>query len=147
MSVFDESRSFETKNGFKSKTGAGFYSGPDSPVGTPATQGSFYLRTNSEVWKKYGAGDNDWRRLTDVDLIKSAKPTYTGDDLTKIEYYNSLTQVNGNRVITTDLTYTSDLLTSQVDTYYDEDGVTVVFTANYSYTYDGNDFLTNIEVS
>jgi hypothetical protein len=80
------------------------------------------------------------------EATRSLKPTFTNDLLTAIEYYNSLTQVDANRIAKIDLTYTDEVLTTQTNTYYDTDGTTVFQTESVSYTYSSDD-LTKVEVS
>ena len=81
-----------------------------------------------------------------VELVRSSKPTFSGDLLTTIEFFNSLTQINANRISKSDFTYSSEQVITQVNTYYATDGVTVHQTETMSYTYTGDD-LTKIEVS
>lgn len=81
-----------------------------------------------------------------VALTRSSKPTFTGDLLTMLEFYNSLTQINANRIAKSEYTYSSDQVTTQVNTYYEEDGTTVHSTETISYTYTGDE-ITKIEVT
>lgn len=81
-----------------------------------------------------------------VALIRSSKPTYSGDLISSIEYYNSLTQVNANRISKADFTYSGDNVSTQVNTYYGPDGVTAVSTESIAYTYTA-DLLTKVEVT
>jgi hypothetical protein len=81
-----------------------------------------------------------------VETTRSSKPTYSGDLLTSLEFYNSLTQIDANRIAKSDFTYTNDFITSQVNTYYESDGTTVLQTETMSYTYT-NDNITDIEVT
>lgn len=81
-----------------------------------------------------------------VDLVRSSKPTFTGDLLTTIEFFNSLTQINANRISKSDFTYSSDQVITQVNTYYAADGVTVHQTETMNFTYTG-DTITKIEVT
>jgi len=60
---FDQTKAFETQNGFIVTDGTGVFSGPDSPVGFDAPVGAIYLRTNNEVWKKYDLGSSSWHLL------------------------------------------------------------------------------------
>lgn len=75
-----------------------------------------------------------------VESTRSSRPTYTGDLLTSLEFYNSLTQINANRVLKSDFTYTGDNITGQVNTYYETDGVTVHQVETLTYTYAGDTF-------
>ena len=81
-----------------------------------------------------------------VENTRSCKPTYSGDVLTSLEFYNSLTQVDANRIAKSDFTYTNDFITSQTNTYYESDGTTVLQTESISYIYTG-DNITDIEVT
>lgn len=80
-----------------------------------------------------------------VDLVRSSKPIYTGDLLTTLEFYNALTQVNADRILKCDFTYTGDNITGQVNTYYEIDGVTVHHVETLTYVYSG-DTIIRIEV-
>jgi hypothetical protein len=77
---------------------------------------------------------------------ESQNPTYTGDNITSVEFYNSATQVVGNRIMKSDLTYTSDLVTIEAWSIYDTDGITVLKTVTLTYTY-VNDVVTKAETS
>lgn len=78
--------------------------------------------------------------------VRSSKPTYTNDEITSIEYYNSHTQVDANRIAKVDITYTNDSISGEIVTYYDPDGVSVFSTETYTYTYT-SDNITNVEGS
>jgi hypothetical protein len=80
-----------------------------------------------------------------VDSIRSSKPTFTGDLLTTLEFYNALTQVNADRILKCDFTYSGDDITGQVNTYYESNGVTVHQTETITYSYTG-DTITKVEV-
>lgn len=77
---------------------------------------------------------------------RSAKPTYTGDFITSMEYYNSLTQVNANRIAKSDFTYTNDFVSTQTNTYYETNGVTVHQVESLVYVYSGDNLL-RVEVT
>jgi hypothetical protein len=77
---------------------------------------------------------------------ESQNPTYIGDNISSVEFYNSATQVVGNRIMKSDLTYTSDLVTSEAWSIYDTDGTTVLKTVTLTYTY-VNDVVTKAETS
>lgn len=81
-----------------------------------------------------------------VTATRSSKPTFSGDLLTTMEFYNSLTQIDANRIAKSVYTYTSEQVTTQVNTYYATDGVTVHSTETITYSYTGDD-ITKIEVS
>ncbi len=118
------------------------------PYGTSAPVNTWAFSEDTKaLYYKYGAGVNDWNIIFTPDMVVSVKPTYSGDDLTTLEYYDSTSQITANRVAKTDLTYTSDLLTSEVCTYYASDGTTTLKTITLTYTYNGSEQLTNIEVS
>ena len=78
--------------------------------------------------------------------VRSSKPTFTGDLLTTMEYYNSLSQITGNRIAKSDFVYTSEVLTSQTNTYYQTDGTTANSVETLTYIYSGDDLL-RVEVS
>lgn len=71
--TFDYTKAFETPNGFVVEGASGVFSGASSPVGIQAPVGSLYLRTNNELWRKNGAGANDW----DISLNASGITNYT----------------------------------------------------------------------
>lgn len=78
---------------------------------------------------------------------RSAKPTFSGGLITAVEYYNSLTQSDANRVSKCTFTYnTNETIDTQVNEYYDDDGVTVLYTENLQYVYSGVDVI-RIEVT
>ena len=81
-----------------------------------------------------------------VTSIRSSKPTFSGDNLTVLEFFNSLTQINANRIAKSEYTYSSDQVITQVNTYYQADGVTVHSTENIAFTYTGDE-ITKIEVT
>jgi len=78
--------------------------------------------------------------------VNSTKPTYAGDNLSEVEFYNSHTQINANRIAKVTLTYSSDLVTVESWIIYAPDGVTTSRTiiVNYSYTLDA---ITKVEVT
>ena len=81
-----------------------------------------------------------------VGVIRSSKPTFTSDLLTSIEYFNSLTQVNANRILKCDFTYSGDEIATQTNTYYQSNGTSVHQVENIAYSYTG-DTITKIEVT
>jgi len=66
--------------------------------------------------------------------------TYTGLNPTVIEFFNSASFVNANRVARYDLSYTGVNLTSEVLKIYDTDGTTVLRTYTWTHTYSGINF-------
>lgn len=81
-----------------------------------------------------------------MSAIRSNKPTFTGDLLTSIEYFNSLTQTNANRILKCDFTYSGDEIATQTNTYYQSNGTSVHQVENIAYSYTG-DTITKIEVT
>ena len=81
-----------------------------------------------------------------VSIIRSSKPVFTGDLLTSIEYFNALTQVNADRILKCDFTYSGDNIATQTNTYYESNGVTVHQVENIAYSYTG-DSITKVEVT
>jgi hypothetical protein len=81
-----------------------------------------------------------------VASVRSSKPTFSGDLLTVLEFYNSLSQINANRIAKSEYTYSGEQVITQVNTYYQTDGVTVHATETISFTYTGDE-ITKIEVS
>jgi hypothetical protein len=79
------------------------------------------------------------------DKVRSSKPIFTGDLMTACEYFNSLTQVNANRIARSDFTYSNDFVVTQVNTYYENNGVTVNQTETITFSYSG-DSIQKIEV-
>jgi hypothetical protein len=81
------------------------------------------------------------------EAIRSLKNTYTGDLVSSVSFYNSLTQIDANRIAKIDLTYNaSEFVTSQTVTYYEPDGTTVFKTESMTYSYSGDDSV-KVEVS
>ncbi len=78
--------------------------------------------------------------------IRSLKPVYSGDILSTVDYYNSLIQVDANRIARDVFNYTGDVVTTQTRTYYESDGLTVFKTETYTFIYT-NEEVTDIEVS
>ena len=81
-----------------------------------------------------------------LEKTRSARPTYTGDFITSMEYYNSLIQVNANRIAKSDFTYTNDFVSTQINTYYETNGVTIHQVENLVYVYSGDNLL-RVEVT
>lgn len=81
-----------------------------------------------------------------VHSLRSYKPTFTGDLLTKIEYFNSLTQVTADLILQCDFTYLNDNITTQVNTFFELGGVTIHQTETMTYTYTGDE-ITKVEVT
>lgn len=71
----------------------------------------------------------------------SFKPTYSAGKITKTEYYKSHTQIDANRLLKIDITYTGFLVTQEVWTVYKKDGVTAFNTYTLVHTYTGNDLV------
>lgn len=66
--------------------------------------------------------------------------TYTGNNLTSLEFFNSASFITANRVARYDFTYTSNNLTTEVLRIYDTDGTTILRTYTWTHTYSGNNF-------
>lgn len=81
-----------------------------------------------------------------VEATRSCKPTYSGDNIASLEYYNSLTQIDANRILKEVFTYTGDVVTGQVNTYYDTNGTTVLYTETLVYSYT-SDVVNKVEVT
>ena len=71
--------------------------------------------------------------------VVSEKPTYSGAEISQIEYYNSHTQIDANRVAKAVFTYDGMNLTQEVITFYKTDGVTAYKTYTLNHTYSGAD--------
>jgi len=80
-----------------------------------------------------------------IEASSSNKLTYSSDLISSIDFYNSLTQINANRIITATVTYSSESITQEVWTVYRSDGTTVDRTITIDYTYTG-DNITSSEV-
>lgn len=62
----DPDRAFEVEHGVVlTEDGPGTFGGDDDPsvVGLDVVRGSVYLRSNGEVWKKYGSLSTEWSQL------------------------------------------------------------------------------------
>lgn len=73
------SKVFETQNGFKvldnGTEGPIYTGGPSSPVGLDFPVGSFYVQNNGTgavIWRKWGAGNNDWAQAQPNDFFQVA---------------------------------------------------------------------------
>lgn len=75
------------------------------------------------------------------DLYQSI--TYSSGIPTAVDFYNSNSFINANRVARIDLTYTGDNLTSEVLRIYDTDGTTVLRTYTWTHTYSGSDLTSS----
>lgn len=71
--------------------------------------------------------------------LTTLKYTYSGNNLTVIEYFNSATQITANRIKKTDITYSGNNPTQEVTVVYDTDGTTVLRTTTWTFTFTGND--------
>lgn len=79
--------------------------------------------------------------------IRSSKPIYSGDLISQIIYYKSLSQTTINRIMSTSFTYDgSDKVTTITTSFYDTDGTTVYQTYTTTVTYNG-DNVSNLEGS
>jgi hypothetical protein len=82
-----------------------------------------------------------------VKATRSAKPTYSGGLITAVEYYNSLTQSEANRVMKSTFTYNvNETIDTQTNEFFDDDGTTVLFAEHMTYVYSGVDLL-RVEVA
>lgn len=63
--MVDFARAFAVINGLSLDDINGVFAGSDDPSvqNEIAPQGSLFLRDNGQVWYKFGASDNEWRRL------------------------------------------------------------------------------------
>lgn len=66
--------------------------------------------------------------------------TYSGNDPSVIEFFNSSSFINANRVARYDLTFSSNNLTVEAMKVYDTDGTTVLKTYTWTHTYSGSDY-------
>lgn len=69
--------------------------------------------------------------------------TYSGNDPTVLEFFNSSTFINANRVARYDFTYTSNNLTSEVLVIYDTNGTTILRTYTWTHTYTSNNLTSS----
>lgn len=83
--AFDENKAFEvTEDGIVIGSVL-LTSGSNSPVGSSAPENSFYYRTNGELWKKFGSGDNDWRRFSGQDVFLDNSQIGSSDVLEELK--------------------------------------------------------------
>jgi hypothetical protein len=82
--------------------------------------------------------DKIGRTLSMNHPLTTQKYTYSGNNLTVIEQYNSVTQITANRITRTDITYFGNNPTTEVTVVYDTDGTTVLRTTTWTYTFTGN---------
>lgn len=64
--------------------------------------------------------------------------TYSGNEVTTVEFFNSATFINANRLARHELSYTSNNLTSEILYIYDTDGTTILRTYTWTHTYTTN---------
>lgn len=69
----------------------------------------------------------------------SQKPTFSGIDLTNVEFFEGATQTEPNRRMRVDITYSSNNPTSEVWKLYDTDGTTILKTVTFTNTWSGFD--------
>jgi hypothetical protein len=75
--MIDRSKAQEVENGFLVENGPFYTGGSASPVGLDLPVDTFYLQTDPSgvlIWRKFGAGVNDWRRLSAQDVPFTAVP-------------------------------------------------------------------------
>lgn len=78
----------------------------------------------------------------------SVKPTFSGDDVTNIEYFSSATQITANRTARVDITYSGDDPTTEAWKIYDTaDGTTVLRTLTVTHTWSGDDLTNSVLVT
>lgn len=63
--------------------------------------------------------------------------TYSGGNVTAVEYFNSPSFITANRIARRDNTFTSGKLTSEVLVIYDTNGTTILRTYTWTHTYTG----------
>lgn len=68
--TIDFDNAFEIDNGIiLSRDGAYFTGGVADPTGSDAPLGTWYIKTDDiTIWRKFGAGVNDWRQLSAQDI-------------------------------------------------------------------------------
>lgn len=64
----------------------------------------------------------------------SQKVTYSGDDISYIEFFFSNTQTTANRVLKISINYTLGEPSSEVWEFFDSNGTSVLETRTYTYT-------------
>lgn len=69
--------------------------------------------------------------------------TYSGNDPTVLEFFNSSSFITANRVARFDFTYTANNLTSEVLVIYDTNGTTVLRTYTWTHTYTSNNLTSS----
>lgn len=69
--------------------------------------------------------------------------TYSGNNPTVLEFFNSASFITANRVARYDFTYTSNNLTSEVLVIYDTNGTTVLRTYTWTHTYTSNNLTSS----
>lgn len=70
--------------------------------------------------------------------LTTHKYTYSGNNLTVVEHFNSASQITANRIKKTDISYSGNNPTTEVTVVYDTDGTTVLRTTTWTYTFTGN---------
>ncbi len=78
----------------------------------------------------------------------SQKVTYSGDDVSYIEFFKGATQTTPNRRARVDVTYTGNDVTSEAWKIYDpNDGTTVLRTITLTHTYSASVYQSSSEVT
>lgn len=78
--------------------------------------------------------------------VVSQKVTYSGDNISSIEFYVTAAQLLTDRVVKVEISYTSGNPTSEVWSLYDSDGTTILETRTVTYTYTGDNITSASEV-
>lgn len=90
---------FDSENGFVISDGPYLYGGASSPVGLDYPTDTIYFQTTASgvlIWRKFGAGVNDWRRLSAQDIPFSPVTGITATDTqAAIEVHGSRHSVDG----------------------------------------------------
>ena len=76
----------------------------------------------------------------------SLKPTFTGDNLTSVEFFNGATQTTINRRAKADISYNGDDPTTETWSIYDtSDGTTVLRTITLTHTWSSGDLTKTVQ--
>lgn len=140
---FNLDKGFEIENGLIFAGEAGLISFSGNPTGNPSPVGTLCKDPRGLVWRKFGLPNNDWEIIGfDRDSV-TMKPFYNGGQIEAINYYNSPTQIDGNRIARSTYTYSGGLLDYETVSFYDVDGVSVLNTVTYTIQYSGG-LLSNV---
>lgn len=77
----------------------------------------------------------------------SQKITYSGNDITAVEFFTTASQITANRIARVDMTYSGVNPATEAWKFYDTDGTTTLRTVTLTYTFSGIDLINYVEAT